>query len=120
MDSNQRLTVAFLCGCLHNKNGRMFTNIYNCSTGQRSNYSYTNNGGNISIYDYNRNCYLTGRFPSFFDYGVSQYVSITKVNDNMFGVYDYHSRYYLTVTCNGQKITIFDYAVSQYFTFNIN
>lgn len=120
MDNNRRTAVAFLCGCLHNNGGRRFTYIYDYSTNQHISYNFSNNGGNITIYDYNRGCYLTGRFPSFFDYGVSQYISITKVNNNTFSIYDYYSMNYITVTCNGQSIIIYDYTNGQHFTFSIN
>lgn len=120
MDRGQRATVAFLCGCLYNKSGRRYTNVYDYSDRAFVACNYVNNGGSISVYDYRRGCYLTGSMPSFFDYGVSQYISINRVGDNMFNVYDYHSNKYVSVTCNGQSIALFDYSVGQYFSYSIN
>lgn len=119
MDSNQRATVAFLCGCLKNDSKR-FTSVYDYTQGTYVSCSYSNSGGNISIYDYRRSCYLTGRSSSFFDYGVSQYLAVNRINDNLFSVYDYHSSSYCSITCNGQFISLYDYSEGKYFSYYIN
>jgi hypothetical protein len=120
MDSKQRVAVAFLCGCLSNSSSQQYSRVYDYSTGVSSPFSIVNNGGNISIYDYSRRCYLTGREPSFFDYGVSHYISVNRVGDNLFSVFDYNSSSYCSVTCNSQSISIYDYSVGRYFSFSIS
>lgn len=119
MENSRRATVAFLCGCLQDMNGSIHSSIYDYSQGDHISYSYTNNGGNVSIFDYKRNCYLTGRYPSFYDYGVSQYVSLTKVSDNLYNVFDYHTSSYMSATCYGNQISVFDYEKGQYFSYQL-
>ena len=120
MENPQRATVAFLCGCLYSGQGVQHIGIHDNVQGKFVPCTFSNNGGYISVFDHHRACYLTGHFPSFFDYGFSQYITLTKVNDNMFSVFDYHTGYYLSVTCNGGAITVFDYAKGSYFNYQLN
>ena len=119
MENLQRATVAFLCGCLQSKDGIAHSSIYDYSQGTHVSCSYTNNGGNVSIFDYRRRCFLTGRYPSFYDYGVSQYISLTRVNDNLYNVFDYHTSSYMSVTCHGEQMSVFDYEKGQYFSYRL-
>ncbi len=119
MENSQRATVAFLCGCLQSKDGIAHSSIYDYSQGTHVSCSYTNNGGNVSIFDYRRRCFLTGRYPSFYDYGVSQYISLTRVNDNLYNVFDYHTSSYMSVTCHGEQMSVFDYEKGQYFSYRL-
>ena len=120
MENSQRTTVAFLCGCLHDKNNSIHSGIYDNAQGAvYVACSYVNNGGNVSIFDYRRNCFLTGHYPSFFDYGVSQYVSLTRVNDNLYNVFDYHTSSYMSVTCHGKQVSVFDYEKGLYFSYQL-
>ena len=119
MENSQRVAVAFLCGCLQEKNGTIHSSIYDYSQGAYVSCSYSNNGGNVSIFDCGRNCFLTGRYPSFYDYGVSQYVSLTRVNDNLYNVFDYHTSSSVSVTCRGAQISVFDYEKGQYFSYQL-
>lgn len=121
MENPQRATIAFLCGCLNNVLAAVhYSSVYDYARGEYSQCSYSNNGGNFSIFDYERQCYLTGRFPSFYDYGVSQYITLSKVGGNAFNVFDYLTRSYLSVTCHGNTVTIFDYSRGQYFNYALN
>lgn len=120
MDNSQRATVAFLCGCLSNQSGRQFNGVFDYSQGNYIACNYVNSSGSISVFDYQRGCYLSGRFPSFFDYGVSQYLSFTKLNNNSFSVFDYNTGNYITANCNGHSINIYDYSISQFFYYQVN
>lgn len=120
MDNPQRATVAFLCGCLSNKHSTSHNGIHDYAMGKYISLSYSNNGGNISIFDYTRGCSLNGRFPSFFDYGVAQYISLTRVGNSNYSVFDYNTSSYLSVTCNGNAVSVFDYAKGMYYNYNLN
>lgn len=119
MDHQQRATVAFLCGNLTDKSGRRFASVYDYSTGTYVSCNFVNNSGNVSIYDYRRGCYLSGRMPSFYDYGLSSYISLTEINNNTYNIYDYHTGSYITVTCQSQLISIYDYSESRTFQYQI-
>ncbi len=119
MDNSQRATVAFLCGCLSNLDGRKFNGVFDYSQGNNIACNYVNNFGCISVFDYQRGCYLSGRFPSFFDYGVSQSLSFTKINNNSFNIFDYNTGNYLTADCNGQSINIYDFSIRQPFYYQV-
>jgi hypothetical protein len=120
MDNNQRATVAFLCGCLHSSNLPSHTSVFDYSQNASVPCSFSNNGGQIMVFDYNRSCYLNGRYPTFYDYGVSQYITISKIGNNMYNVYDYHTSSFLSITCMGNNISVYDYALSQYFNYSLN
>lgn len=119
MEHAQRATIAFLCGCLHDKDSSVHSGLHDYMRGVNVAFSYVNNGGNVSIFDYGRKCYLTGRCPSFYDYGALQYVSLTMVNDNQFSVFDYHTSAYMSVTCHGKQVSVFDYEKGQYFNYQL-
>ena len=121
MDNPQRATVAFLCGCLHSSQKKIMHNgVQDYARGIFVPCSFTNQGGHISVFDHQRSCYLSGFSQSFFDYGFSQYITLIKVNDNLFSVYDFKTNTYLSVTCNGDAVTIFDYATSKYYNYQLN
>lgn len=123
MDSSQRASIAFLCGCIHNENSKSknqnYSSIFDFSTDRNITFSVTSHSSYINIFDYDRSCYISGRYPTFFDYGVSQYFTINRINDNTYSIFDYKTNSYLTVTCSSHSITIFDYEVSNYFTYKI-
>ena len=119
MDMSQRATVAFLCACLQGRTGSTHSSIYDYAQGTFVSCSYTNNGGNVSVFDYRRSCYLSGHFPSFYDYGVSRYVSLTRVNDNLYNVFDFNTSSNMSVTCHGKQVTVFDYQIGQYFNYQL-
>ena len=119
MQSNQRATVAFLCGCINNQGAHRFTGIYDYSTSTNIACNYVKNGGNISVYDYRRGCYLSGNFPSFYDYGLSSYISITKTGSNAFSIYDYNSGNYAMITCNFPKVALYDYSEGRTYSYQI-
>ena len=120
MDSHQRATVAFLCGNMSQTSGRRYSSVYDYSAGIYVSCNYVNNEGNISVYDYRRGCYLSGRMPSFYDYGLSSYISLTKINTNTYNIYDYHTGSYITVSCHSQIINVFDYSIGRTFQYQIS
>lgn len=120
MDNSQRATVAFLCGCLHGSQSASFTGVFDYSQNTFRFISFSNNAGLISIFDSARSCYLSGRYPTFYDYGVSQYIMLTKVGNNLYNVYDYQTGSYLSITCMGNSISVYDYANSQYYNYSLN
>ena len=120
MDNQQRATVAFMCGNLSQKSGCHYSRIYDYSAHIYVSFNYVNNGGNISVYDYRRGCYLSGRMPSFYDYGLSSYISLTKINNNTYNLYDYHTGSYITVSCQSHLISIYDYSIGQTFRYQIS
>lgn len=121
MENPQRATIAFLCGCLNNVQIAVrYNSVYDYAQSAYVQCSFSNNGGSVSIFDYKRHCYLTGRFPSFYDYGVSQYITLSKVGGNAFSIFDYLSQSYLSVNCHGNTVTIFDYSRGQYFNYTLN
>lgn len=119
MDNSQRVTIAFLCGCISARDGGKYTTIYDMGMHCRVSFNYTKNGDSISIYDYRRGCYLSGSVPSFYDYGVGKYISLNQNGLNSYSVYDYNMGHYLNVLCNGNTISVYDYSVSQFFTYLI-
>ncbi len=120
MDSHQQATVAFLCGNMSQKSGHRYSSVYDISAGIYVSCNYVNNEGNISVYDYRRGCYLSGRMPSFYDYGVSNYISLTKISENTYNIYDYNTGSYISVSCQSQLIVIYDYSIGRSFQYQIS
>ena len=120
MDNPQRATVAVLCSYIQNNQRKGSLSIYDYARQRHLQFMVMNNGNDVAVHDYERGCDMTGRFPSYYDYGVSRYITLTKEGTNVYNVFDYNRRSYLMVAINGSFVTIFDYEKSQYYNYSIN
>ena len=115
----QRASIALICGAYANHN-KSYRSVYDYSRG-----CYCAFGinileiNNISVFDYNRGCYITGRINSLFDYGIGNYVNISK-NGTHFQGFDYASGQYFFVVVNNQSVSFYDYETSSYYNFSIS
>ena len=120
MDNPQRAAVAVLCNYLLDNGQKGSLSVYDHAQQRHLQFMVMSNGDDVVIHDYDRSCDITGRFPSFYDYGVSRYINLTKVSSNVYNVFDYNQSSYLMVTVNGKSITVFDYQRSQYYNYSMN
>lgn len=117
MNSKRLASIAFIGKVLakHNQNN----NVYSYDSSEYYNYSLSSNGGTITIYDYNRSCYLSGtrngdRY-TFFDYEISNYFTVD-VGTTPYKVYDYAtSSFYNIYTQTG--LSIYSFPESKYYQF---
>lgn len=120
MDNPRRASLAMLCGYLYGLCKNNSPSVYDFAQSKNISFSLNNNNGYVIIHDFDRKCDIAGSFPSYFDYGVSQYITLTKMGGNGFNVFDYKHSSYLMVTVNHGNISIFDYKDSQYYNYSIN
>lgn len=118
MRPDQRASIALICGAI--SNSARFTSVFDYS---RSRYcafvANSYNPNNISVFDYDRGCYVVGSLSSLFDYGLGNYVHIDR-RGNQFQGFDYASGCYFVVTVNGRNISFYDYENSSYLNFVIS
>ena len=74
MTDERRKTLAFLCG-MYFLNTQC-SGIFDYSRGSFFYLDYSIKGGEISVYDHERKCELSGIVPSFHDYGESCFVDL--------------------------------------------
>lgn len=118
MTDDRRKTIAFICG-MHFAEVT-HTNIYDYTRASYFFLDYSVNGQEISVYDYERKCYVSGRFSSLYDYGVSRYMDFRVEREDIIDVYDYLTGSNLQVTCRGNDVSLFDYKAGRYFEYQLS
>lgn len=115
MDNPRKASLAMLCGYLYGLRKNDSSSIYDFAQRKYISFALNNNDGHIIIHDFDCKCDITGCFSSYYDYCVSQYITLTKMCNNVYNVFDYMHCSYLMVTINDNNINIFDYKNSQYY-----
>ena len=118
MTDDRRKAIAFICG-MHFSNEN-HTSIFDYTRGAYFYLDYSVNGQNISVYDYERKCYVGGSFSSLYDYGVARYMDCRVVREGIIDVYDYLTGTNLQVTCRGKNVSLFDYKAGKYFEYQLS
>lgn len=118
MKQEQRASIALICGAIsHNQR---FRSVFDYSKSRYCTFSINNfQSNNISVFDYDRGCYISGFLPNIFDYSTGNYVHIDR-RGNKFHGYDYASCCYFIATVNGKNILFFDYEDNSYSNFVIS
>lgn len=118
MNDARRKMIAFICG-MHFAD-RNYSSLFDYT---RANYyylDYSSDGQNISVYDYERKCHVTGKFASLFDHGESGHIDFRVTGEGVVDVYDYKTTTSLQATCRGNDISLFDYKVGRYFEYQLS
>lgn len=118
MTDERRKTIAFLCGMYLSKMG--YTGIFDYTRGTYYNLDYSTDGHHISVYDHERECEISGSFPSFHDYGVSTAIDLKLKSENIIDVYDYKTASGIEVKCNGNNVSLFDYKAGKYYEYQLS
>ena len=118
MQQEQRASIALICGVIsHNQR---FRSVFDYSKSRYCAFSINNfQSNNISVFDHDRGCYISGRLSNLYDYGTRNYIRINR-RGNHFDGFDYASRCHFVVTVNGRNILFYDYENSSYSNFLIS
>lgn len=115
MNDNKRCAIAYICGRLITHSNRTY--IYDYLTGYR-NYSGAVSKERISIYDYQRNNYISGTPHSLYDYSSKNYVSLRILGSQING-FDYETNSYFHVRVVGISINIYDYQTNRHYNYSL-
>lgn len=92
MNLDKQAAIAYIAALSKKKNVSSFYD-YN-----RNKYCFFSNRGSngfVNVYDQNRNNYITGYFPSIYDYSTNSYIQID-VRDGMISGFDYGTSVFFT------------------------
>lgn len=115
MNDNKRCAIAFICGRLIIHSDRNY--IYDYLSGYK-NYSGVVSKERISIYDYQRNSYVSGSPHSLYDYDSHNYVSL-KISGTQINGFDYETNSYFHVNIIGKSIYLYDYQKNRYYNYSL-
>ena len=116
MKDHTRRAAAYIAGRLIS--GDRSGSVYDYSDSRHVSFSATLGNNNISAYDYDQSCYVTGNLPNLYHYGNSAYLSL-KIQQKRFTGYDYDTSSHYSGQVNGRSISIYDYEHGQYFNYSI-
>lgn len=115
MNADTRRAVAFIAGS--SASGQRTTSVYDYSVGRHTSFS-GQVGAQVSVYDYDARCHISGRLPSLYHYGASAHLTL-KVVGTTFDGYDYATSSHFSGTVRGRSISLYDYGESGYFNYTV-
>jgi hypothetical protein len=116
MDADLRAGIAYITARL--VSGVRSTQVYDYSKPGYINMSGTVEANQVSVYDYGRNCHITGTGSRLYDHGEKCHVTLA-INGNQFTGYDHGTSANFKGTVNGSSVALYDYSESQYFQYSI-
>lgn len=93
-------------------------NVYDYGRGKYVMITSSISGRDISIYDFDRNGYLTGMVPNLYDYPSGAYINVN-VNGDQFNGFDYQTSRWFNGSVNGSMVLVFDGEVGRYFNYGV-
>lgn len=117
MDNRKRACIAIIIASYANK--QLYSSVFDNTTHRYLFFSLNIIRDSVSVYDYSRHCYISGRFQCLYDYGSSSYLQINSSSRSCFTVYDYQCGQYATVTIVGRHVTIFDYEFHRNYYYDV-
>jgi len=116
MDNHTRRAISFIVGRLIS--GQSKNSVYDYLVGKFYFFSGDVSDNHVSVYDYEKSCYIAGNKSSFYHYGNSAYISLD-VKGLTFSGYDYKSSGYFSGTVSGNDVSFYDFAMSKYFNYSL-
>lgn len=115
MNSDKRACLALIIGRAENQN---YKSVYDFGTGKIC--LFTSSGGveNIHVFDFQRNCIVTGSLASFYDMGTNSFTTINKKGSSFSG-FDYGTSSFISGNINGNVVMIYDGQNSSYNTYTL-
>jgi hypothetical protein len=115
MKEHVRTAVAYIAARLIG--GSQSSSIYSYSTGKYTQFSGTLNTDSVSIYDYERGCYISGSSQNMYHYGDSHAITLS-VMGSQFQGFDYGTSTHFSGTVNYGSVSLFDYEEGKHFQFS--
>jgi hypothetical protein len=103
------------CGVIVSVNNP--SSIYDYFQSKHVNIRGNVNSNNISIYDHDRGCHVSGNISGLYDYGNKAHINL-QLNCSQFQVYDYDSKKHYLWNVNGRSISIYDYEYSKHYNYS--
>ena len=120
MDDHTKRAVAYIAGRLILKT--ISYSLYDYRLSKHFNFSGEVSHKNISIYDYELRCFISGVCDvnsfSLYHYKNQKHISLN-INGNHFSGYDYYKSSNFSGTVTGGSISLYDYESSQYFDYTL-
>jgi hypothetical protein len=89
--------------------------VWDWGNSEYRNYDVTQDGGRVTIYDYQRNAYIDGQVDSrgnatYYDYGTNSFYDVNRTGQNSWSGYDYNTNTFqdYTATPDG-GVDVYDY-----------
>lgn len=115
MNSESRACVAYIAASLC---GARSSFVYDYSQAKYKNISGHAQSNNVSIYDHDRNCYISGLPTNLYDYGSKSYIQLN-MNTSQFNGYDFATSNHFSGSVNGNVVSIYDYGSSSHYNYSV-
>ena len=115
MDPDSRACVAYITAVLCGSSG---SHVYDYSASKYKSISGNVDSSHISIFDYDRSCYVSGSPTSLFDYGNNAHIQLN-MNGSQFSGYDYNTGNHFSGSVNGNSVSLYDYETSSYYNYSV-
>ncbi len=112
-----RRAIAYVVG--RKSSGRNSSNVYDYSVGSHHPFGGTVNNDSVAVYDYTERCHVGGTLPNIYHYGNNNHINLRINQGGQFSGYDYDECCHFSGNVSGNKVSIYDYGVSAYFSFSI-
>lgn len=120
MKKHTQRAVVYIAGKLISQSSS--SSIYSFKDSKFFSIEGTVTKANISIYDYELKCYVSGNGSSnafsLYHFGNKKFIDL-QINGKEFSGYDYDSGKHFSGNVNGNAISLYDYEFSQFFDFTL-
>lgn len=72
----------------------------------------------VSIYDHEEQCHISGNLPSIYHFGNGNYITINTLGATFKG-FDFDTSSHFSGTVTGRNVSIYDSQLGQYFNYSI-
>jgi hypothetical protein len=111
-----RRAVALVVGW--EASGRSPSVVYDQDAGGHFRFGGKVSRAKVSVYDYDRGCYLSGRLASLYDHGTGAHVQL-KVERGRFEGYDFASSTHFSGRVAGTSISVYDYQTGGFHNYSV-
>jgi len=120
MRKNQRFAISAIAITL--ATGKRVSSVYSFADGNYANVSCDVNAQNISVYDHERGCHISGSESSknkysLYDYGLSNHIDLEMKNRGFSG-YDYDSGSHFEGTMSGGSVSFYDFETGEFYEYS--
>ncbi len=116
MKAHTRRAVAYIAGRVVSESSS--SAVYDYSIGGYTNFSANISHAQISAFDYDESCYISGSLPGLYHYGNSAHLNL-QLQGDQFNGYDYDTSSHFSGRVNGRSVSVYDYEHGQYFNYSI-
>jgi hypothetical protein len=116
MKEHVRTAIAYIAGKLISSSAS--SSIFNYSASRYTQFSGTVSPNNVSVYDYDKSCHISGTPQTLYHYGDSHYITLS-ISGSTFKGFDYGTSTHFSGNVNVRSISLFDYGEGKHFQYSI-